>query len=412
MSSTVILGAGIIGVSTAYYLSDHQTPSSIHLVEPAPELFSSASGHAGGFLAKDWFSPASAALGALSYEEHKRLAREHGGREKWGFSFTTSISYTTAQNAGSTKKGQDWLLEGTSRAGAAPAISDPLVENAPEWLRRVSGDSVELICADDSTAQLDPRQLCSFLLDQCRSRGVQIHHPANAISVSTDVRGELASLRVADTQTSTETDIPCQRVVLAAGSWSPRVFRSLFRHSNLDLPIASLAGHSLVLRSPRWHQAVEASGCHALYTTVGAHSPEIYGRLGGELFIGGANSSTIPLPEVAGEQRVEHEPIKYLRETALALLGPDGADDDLQVVREALCFRPVTPWGLPIIARIPDDHLGAGMATRPGADGGVFLAAGHGPWGITMSLGTGLVLAELIQGRPLSADISSLDLRL
>lgn len=63
-TSTVILGAGIIGVATAYYLSlaegnqaGEESGSSskhrIHLVENADEFFASASGKAGGFLAED-----------------------------------------------------------------------------------------------------------------------------------------------------------------------------------------------------------------------------------------------------------------------------------------------------------------------------------------------------------------------
>ena len=55
MPSTVIIGAGIIGCSTAYYLSENATGSdnAIHLVENSPELFASASGKSGGFLAAD-----------------------------------------------------------------------------------------------------------------------------------------------------------------------------------------------------------------------------------------------------------------------------------------------------------------------------------------------------------------------
>lgn len=50
------------------------------------------------------------------------------------------------------------------------------------------------------------------------------------------------------------------------------------------------------------------------------------------------------------------------------------------------------------------------MKTRTGADGGVFLAAGHGAWGICQAPGTGLVMAELIEGRPTTANISALQL--
>lgn len=53
--NTVILGAGIVGLSTAYFLSQtgNTAPSSIHLVDSSPQLFQCASGLAGGFLARD-----------------------------------------------------------------------------------------------------------------------------------------------------------------------------------------------------------------------------------------------------------------------------------------------------------------------------------------------------------------------
>ena len=53
--STVIVGAGIIGCATAYYLatSGGTKPDTIHLIEASPEIFASASGKAGGFLASD-----------------------------------------------------------------------------------------------------------------------------------------------------------------------------------------------------------------------------------------------------------------------------------------------------------------------------------------------------------------------
>jgi glycine/D-amino acid oxidase-like deaminating enzyme len=43
MTTTVILGTGIIGVSTAYDLSLSRPPSTIHLVEASGTLFASAS---------------------------------------------------------------------------------------------------------------------------------------------------------------------------------------------------------------------------------------------------------------------------------------------------------------------------------------------------------------------------------
>jgi len=154
MSTTIILGAGIIGVSTARYLSDHQPPSSVHIVEPSADLFASASGFAGGFLAKDWFGPALSSLGDLSYEEHRKLAEAHDGRSKWGYSRSTSLSYTASSENTSKTRGDDWLRDGTSRAGIAPSIPVETAEESPGWLRRRAGDYTEKIAGDDSTAQL------------------------------------------------------------------------------------------------------------------------------------------------------------------------------------------------------------------------------------------------------------------
>ena len=414
MSSTVILGSGIVGLSTAYYLSEHQPPSTIHLVDPAPELFSSASGYAGGFLAKDWFASQLVPLGELSFALHKQLAAKHGGREKWLYSPTTSVSHSQGNVGTEQKRGDDWLRHSTSRAQAAPDEAPgegQQTGRAPAWLRRTSGDHIEMISAEGTTAQLDPLLLCRFLLDECLKRGVRLHHPASAVSVSTDLRGELGSVRIADGQSLTETDLPCTRIIIAAGAWSARAFQDLFHHSKLEIPVASLAGHSMVLKSPRWKGGPNDK-CHAVYTTHGAgFSPEIYARLGGHIYMAGLNSTSIPLPQLSGKTPVHSEAMAKLNETAKRLLGTNdesGTVDDLEVIREGLCFRPVTPWGFPIIQRIPDIHLGVGIATRPGADGGVYLVTGHGPWGISMCLGTGMVVAELAQGRPLSADISGL----
>ncbi|KAK7742754.1 hypothetical protein SLS63_000320 [Diaporthe eres] len=390
MADTVILGAGIIGVSTAYYLSKHQPGNTIHLVEPSPELFASASGYAGGFLARDWFGTGVSSLAALSFDEHKRLAELHDGASKWGYSRSTSLSYTAASQIRGKKsqRGEDWLRFGTSRADAASAFASNGSDGhsvLPPWLRREDGDTVRPIGDDRTTAQVEPFQLCHFLLKQCLENGVQLSQNAKAIAIMKDVRDELSSIRIADVQSSTETDVPCTRLIITAG-------------------------HSLVLKSPRWTAEMENRGCHALYaTSKTGFSPEIFSRRGGQIYVAGLNTDAIPLPRLATEKPISSEAINELKKVAVKLLGPEGGTvDDLEVVREGLCFRPVTPYGTPIISRIDDEHLEEGIATRADAAGGVFLAAGHGPWGISLSLGTGKVLAEMAQGRRISADVSSL----
>ena len=68
----------------------------------------------------------------------------------------------------------------------------------------------------------------------------------------------------------------------------------------------------------------------------------------------------------------------------------------------------MTNRGTPIITKVPDSALGKG-ANSPEA-GGVFIAAGHGPWGISLSLATGKVVSEMIRGEKTSANVSRLGL--
>ena len=153
MTTTVILGSGIIGLATAYYLSEHQPGSSIHLVDSSTELFASASGYAGGFVAKDWFQSSVASLGELSFDEHEKLADQEGGREKWGYSKSVTINYDPRGEQPFGKSSRDWLIEGASRSELVrDRQKEGREENIPRWLRRVEGDHVSVVDADGGTA--------------------------------------------------------------------------------------------------------------------------------------------------------------------------------------------------------------------------------------------------------------------
>jgi glycine/D-amino acid oxidase-like deaminating enzyme len=153
MSSTVILGAGIIGVSVAYYLAEHQSPSSIHLVEPSPELFASASGYAGGFLARDWFSSAAAPLGALSFDEHRRLAESECGAARWAYARSTSVSFSPGAVPGKMAGKVGIPRRDTSQSAEASSAEREMLP-APSWLWRRDGDAVELISDEGTVAQV------------------------------------------------------------------------------------------------------------------------------------------------------------------------------------------------------------------------------------------------------------------
>jgi len=141
--ATVIVGAGIIGCSTAFYLTQPPSatdPSTVHLVESSPELFASASGYGAGFLARDWFSDSVASLGALSFDLHKELAAKHNGAEHWGYSRSTGTSLVQVKG----QRGDEWLREGTSRAETAGSHQF-YQGHGPAWLTRSNNGKVEVV---------------------------------------------------------------------------------------------------------------------------------------------------------------------------------------------------------------------------------------------------------------------------
>jgi glycine/D-amino acid oxidase-like deaminating enzyme len=220
------------------------------------------------------------------------------------------------------------------------------------------------------------------------------------------MRDEVSSIKILNTSTNAVSEIPCTRLLISAGAWSPQVLSTLFPESKFKLPISSLAGHSLVVRSPRWSKEQEENGCHAVFMTDEAgYSPEIFSRMGEEIYVAGLNSSFLPLPSLATESQIDEGSILKLKNTAQKLLGEG---EEVEVVRKGLCFRPVTKRGTPILARI-SEKLG-GFKTRGSGEGGVFVAAGHGPWGISQSLGTGKVMSEMIEGKETSVDVRGLEL--
>ena len=262
-------------------------------------------------------------------------------------------------------------------------------------------------------------------MDSAISQGVKLHHPAKAASLVKNADGTITGVSIVSRDSKKESTIPCTNLVLSMGPWTPQVLKDLFPSSTISLDISPLAGYSLVVRSPRYtlkHQRnVHRGQSHAVFTTLPSSygfSPEIFLREGGEIYIAGLNP-TIKLPSRAEDINRLSDPreMQKLKDVAVRLLGglakntEEAADettnlDDLEILREGLCFRPVGSTGVPTIGKI--DNLALGGGTRASPRGGVFIAAGHGPWGISLSLGTGKIISEMIKKQKTSVNVTGL----
>jgi len=153
--------------------------------------------------------------------------------------------------------------------------------------------------------------------------------------------------------------------VVAMGSYSPKLVRKM----GISLPIYPVKGYSLT--------ASITDESHAPVSTVMDETFKIgITRLGNRIRIGGT-------AELAGFDLRLRAPRRATLEHSVTDLFPGGGDIANATFWTGL--RPMTPDGTPIIGRT--------------AFGNLFLNTGHGTLGWTMACGSGRVLADVMSGR-------------
>lgn len=230
--------------------------------------------------------------------------------------------------------------------------------------RRIAG---ALHMPDDETG--DCLMFCNLLYERLHGQGAEFHFGAAVDAVWT-VGDKVSAVRSGDRTFHGDA------YVLAAGSASPLLARPL----GLDLPIYPLKGYSLTLpirderRAPR--SAVHDEEHQVSITRLGDRI-----RVAGTAELGGWDRAV---------RRQRLETLRHVLRDAFR-----GAYERQGLTTWA-GLRPATPDGTPIVGRSPYRNL--------------FLNTGHGSFGWTMSLGSGRVVADLIHGRQPDIDITGLEL--
>ncbi|HEL4299386.1 FAD-dependent oxidoreductase [Stenotrophomonas sp. GD03930] len=210
-------------------------------------------------------------------------------------------------------------------------------------------------------AQLRPDRYTAELARVLRAQGVVIDEQMDVQGFSDDAQG----VRVqADGQS-----LAARELVLATGPWS----RHWARQLDLRVPIQPGKGYSLTWSRPALvPQRPVVLKDHSVFVIAWREAL----RLGGTMEFAGADPSLRATRLRALQQAADH----YLR-------APRGAQ-----LQEQWCgWRPMSVDDVPLIGRAP-------------AHPHVWLAAGHGMLGISMSAGTGQLIADLVCGRTPAID--------
>ncbi|KAI9800384.1 MAG: hypothetical protein M1825_004154 [Sarcosagium campestre] len=424
IENIVIIGAGIIGSCTAYYLTRHPSydPSrhKITLLE-ASAVAGGASGKAGGLLAL-WAYPR--CLVPLSYSLHAELAQEHNGAERWGYrrlhcgelqakarrqrphrrSNGTSPSTTTVSDSKPLPKRDKDAVDSSVHCAGVPEDLD--------WFTPDCIKSYDSMGDPSNTAQVHPHQFTSAMASLAEQAGVRIifgsvtsiNSNDDSASPSPAVRSVTYTPRSSSDQ-DTEAEagaisyvkaqqtLPATKVILAAGPWTQSIYATA--------PISATRAHSITIRPSRPISA------YAVFTQISgrdrnhnpATSPEIYARPNDEVYACGEADDTVPLPKTSADVQVDLRRCADI-EAAVAAVSDEMRDGEV-TARQA-CYLPTVDAGVDAAGPL------IGQTSLPG----LIIAAGHSCWGIQNGPGTGKLVSEIVmEGRAKSADLQSLDPR-
>lgn len=390
----VIVGGGIIGCTSAYYLSRHPSydPSKhkITLLE-ATKIAGGASGKAGGLLAL-WAYPSS--LVPLSYKLHKQLSDEHGGEERWGYRAVhcgqvDCIGRNTA--AKSSVRGKDGDMDGQNgevgesvslQKRSKDAMSKLRKAGVPQGLDWVDPESLrayEEMGDPSTTAQVHPFQFTTSMADLAREKGVEIMTESSVEQVNYTADGKSVE-SITYTQRGKEQTLPATDIVLAAGPWTKSVYPSA--------PIGAMRAHSVTIKPSRPVSA------YALFTQIKlpskftpnmAHSgqyvtPEIYARPKNEVYACGEGDHLVPLPSTSQEVEVDEQRCQDVVDFVGSV--SDELRDGEVTARQACYLPSVVGSNAPLVG--------------PTGIKGLWMAAGHTCWGINNGPATGKIVSEFV----------------
>jgi len=239
--------------------------------------------------------------------------------------------------------------------------SDETLKMEPALKAELSGG---LFFPED--AHLDPAKFVQSLADRLRERRVDIHLQTEVLDFE-ESKGKIAAVR------TSRGEYQPQHVVLAAGAWSPKLARNL----GLKLPVQPAKGYSISVKRPELcpRTPLYLSEVKVVLTPLGESL-----RLAGTMELAGLNLRVNPRRAETIMRQVE----EYLRPAV-----------NLEINEIKCGLRPCSPDGLPIIDRCPGyDNL--------------FIATGHGMLGITLAPLTGKLVSQLVGHQTPDIDLASL----
>ncbi|UIJ73982.1 FAD-dependent oxidoreductase [Aurantimonas sp. HBX-1] len=377
----VVIGGGVVGVSTLYHLAKKGWSDSI-LVE-RKELTSGSTWHAAGLLPLFNMSYSVGQLHRYSVRFYRELQEETGMNV--GFSNVTNIRLARTR---------DRWDEFQYYAGIAETIGVKVNMLTPDAVKAVwplcETDGILGAIQHPDDGYIQPADLTQALAKGARGLGAKIYRNTAVTAIGQLASGEWSV-------TTDKGTIVCQHVVSATGNFARRTGRMV----GLDLPVIPVE-HQYIVTEP--HPAIverRRQGLPEMGVLRESDSSWYMREENGGLLLGpyekGAPCCYIDGPDDASEYELFQEDLDRLMphvEAAIARVPAFGEVGIKKVYNGAIAY---TPDGSPIVG------------PAPGLDG-FWLNEGHS-FGITAAGGAGWQLAEwIVDGQP-TVDMVGVDPR-
>lgn len=209
--------------------------------------------------------------------------------------------------------------------------------------------------------------------------------------------------------------INCSQLLLACGPWTPKVYKKLFPFSPVRLHASTSAGDWIICKNPC--PTTAESVAYVSFGPLIGEKLEFAARNDGTIWACGRKNLTASLPFPGQTAEPDEELIEDLLARAHAWLSShcscsDKHNHELQLLDKGRAFRPATKSGLPVLSEVESsdltgDPMGRVQETSESTStSGVYICWGHGSYGLTLGMGTGKLMDQLMRGEEPDLDLS------
>jgi len=213
----------------------------------------------------------------------------------------------------------------------------------------------------------------------------------------------------------------CDDLVFAAGTRTPQLVRDLFPGFSRNFHETDNSGNWIIVKSTTTFP--NQTRAEVILDDVVNHQLEFVGRedqATGDfvIWVCGLNNEGSKLGKIDDEAEPDEDAISLLRKYAHQFLwnGECAQEDSLEVLEKGRTHRPTIDRELPILASLTrGDLCGPRISKQQSlygqgdyAKSGVWVCTGHGRYGITLGLGSGKLMSQLILGEKPDLDVAAL----